>query len=135
MREILFRGKRTDNSKWVDGYLRFVYVDVPQKASIYSPKYVRSFDVISETVGQYTGLTDKNGVKIFEGDIIQNIANGFFGIVRWYDEHAAFVIHGINDNKTYWLFDNDFSKVRIVDNIYDEKLEVENGKISKANSN
>lgn len=75
MREIIFRGKRVDNGKWVYGYLKFVYIDVPEKASIYSPIRVRSFDVITKTVGQYTGLTDKSGLtKIFEYDIID--ANG-----------------------------------------------------------
>lgn len=137
MREILFRGKRTDNGEWIEGYLvektifsifdtHLSFVIYKKPTNIYHEEYR---GINPSTVGQYTGLTDKNGTKIFEGDIIQNTANGNFGIVRWYDEHAAFVIQGINDNKTYWLFDNDFSKVRIVGNIFDtpELLEVRNG--------
>ena len=121
MREILFRGKQMSNGKWIEGF--YFKQPNPMTEDGFPTRHCISdlppfgAEVIPETVGQYTGLTDKNGKngkKIFEGDIVNfsNIlyyivfADGCFRICRngkysytLHNLHSAFeVIGNIHDN-------------------------------------
>ena len=126
MREYLFRGKRIDNGEWVEGDLHKNKEFT--KAHIHPiGERVKSTDVIPETVGQYTGLTDKNGKKIFEGDVVKyrNTEMEFEGVgeVCWNEVLSAWLI-----GEHVALYACTIRLYEVIGNIYDnpELLEGDN---------
>lgn len=119
MREILFRGKRTDNGEWVKGF----YVCIPDTHYIMTGKFdsltngiinSEAYKVDPSTVGQFTGLEDKLGTKIFEGDVIDDL--GVEYIVVFDSDYAQF--RGKFDGWNAEI-SNIASRCEVIGNIYD----------------
>lgn len=94
MREILFRGKRIDNGEWVYGNLNYGTIEIENIQDTYfisdfdvNPWDKKFYKVIPESIGQYTGLKDKNGQKVFEGDIVRwderEWGGTYYELVEW----------------------------------------------------
>lgn len=120
MRKILFRGKGNPNYNdgvWYEGYLTYDGEDY----QIVEPEYgICKRTVLAETIGEFTGLKNKNGNNIFEGDIVRSTETGELGIVQWYEEHAAFLVWCPSPNQVGFLYEC-ASIVEIVGNIHDNR--------------
>ena len=130
MREILFRGKRADSGEWVEGDLIQVGLhDKPKYASIMPQTPVSCvYGVLADTVGQFTGLTDKNGVNlIFEGDIcrFKYLNDVHVGEIVFYAATASFVmkyqsIVGVYGEKaTHKMLLSACDNIEVIGNIHD----------------
>lgn len=120
-REILFRGKHdrqyTDRDEWIYGV---PYNNHYHSCIMATDNY--KLVVTAETVGQYTGLNDKNGVKIFDGDIVTvenpNISDDEYGIVKFDNDGAMFIVEF--DTFTVDFGNNiDGNRCEIIGNIFD----------------
>lgn len=147
MREILFRGKRVDNGEWVYGqYIKACehwhrfgkHEDWITRGAIQNGGIINLWGrcaVIPETVGQFTGLCDKNGKKIFEGDIIsavtldtgkeQRAVIGFGNFIdeNNNDEYIGFFIEfdGIKTTITQLSMEECKNRIEVIGNKYDNK--------------
>lgn len=122
MRGILFRGKRIDNGEWIFGYYfqkkNMLSEDGLPVTHCISDDPPFGAEVEPKTVGQYTGMADKSGDKIFEGDILELDGEEEFFEVGYETNAAKFVIIGDID---MFYFDNVWtSEIKIVGNIHDD---------------
>jgi len=121
MHEILFKAKRVDTGEWVEGY----YIHVPIGRYKKDEHLIQPIcndgrphtlrEVIPETVSQYTGLEDKNGIKIFEGDICNCREYECFGKIIYNEDEAGFYFDVMYE-------DGGFGEERLYD--YNDELEV-----------
>nr|DAL11358.1 MAG TPA_asm: YopX protein [Caudoviricetes sp.] len=120
MRENLFHGKRKDNGDWVEGCLLGSDVIVPKGQPFYIchnilDSALKAYEVIPETVGQHIERKDKNGTKIFEGDIVRDAETSDVGKI-FFDTYTAMFVIGFEN--TIADFNASYS-LEVIGNIYD----------------
>jgi uncharacterized phage protein (TIGR01671 family) len=123
MREILFRGKRVDNGEWVEGYYvkelcGTVYILADEGDQWDSQTMLTLVEIDESTVGQFTGLTDKNGVKIFGGDVVETMSKHYN--VEFKEERGGWFPFAVDDGCGCCAYNTASpGNVAIIGNIHD----------------
>ena len=128
MREILFRGK-TNKGEWVEGSLHIEYGEATKDGKRNTDYRILGMRgeckyIIPETIGQFTGLTDKNGKKIFEGDILSERPpmnqTAYIGYVAYDEKSAVWRFMIKNDTKYNGVLLGSYSNsYKVIGNIHD----------------
>ena len=124
MREILFRGKRADNGEWIEGELdRGLFANIDFISYFKTIGERLSFEVVPESVSEFTGLTDKNGKKIFENDIVIDKYSkekfGFVGVVIYNPKLTQFQIYSDKQPDYVVNLGSRVNSIKVIGNIHD----------------
>ena len=129
MREILFRAKSKNSGRWVYGdlitqkYKSRQGIHIYEKNDSFGYQFVR---INKKTLGQYTGLADKNGTKIFEGDIVGCFCNTQIFQVKWCDVRGGYFLDDVimcgGSEPAPECLGNLVDTIEVIGNIYDNKV-------------
>ena len=133
MRQILFKAKRMDTGEWVEGYYqkrKDVFENdehlIFRCESYHTWEYI---EIDPETICQYTGLTDKNGNKIWENDVVEYVAEGCVYKCIWNQYNCEYQFD--NKNESFGMGYAPIHEYEVIGNIFDNPELLENEQMER----
>ena len=136
MREIKFRGKKVDNGEWIYGNLiadankteKYFIIENGVVSYENNDKAIKEFindyiEIIPKTIGQFTGLYDKNNTPVYEGDIVKSPYTNDDNLYKIACSNFGFMLQGQKDGNYYDFIGDLLGRLEVIGNIYDNEVE------------